>query len=200
MADDGALDNIHDKPDIMIDALDLNISLIGSKGTRGFVVVVEGELGDDGGGGVNIPCNHAMGYGDTMYVKHDSLCLPERQAAVHHVGQTKAQNMRGKLAELEIHAFTGNRGEIHFEKISRKFTVDVMEFEPVRMRTVFSTILRRKRGKRVFVEFTVFADTLVDEKSFAVFHPCERVAAVRALKKECSSWLSLEEAVAAYLA
>ena len=108
--------------------------------------------------------------------------------------------MRRKLAELEIHAFTGNRGEIHFEKVSCKFTVDVMEFEPVRMRTVFRTIFRGKRDKRVFVEFTVFADTLVDEKSFAVFHPCERVAAVRALKKECSSWLSLEETVIAHLA
>jgi len=200
MADNGTLYDVHDKPDIMVDTFDLDISLIGSKVIRRFVVVVEGELGYDGGGCVNIPCNHAMGYGKTVDIEHDPLCLPERQAAVHHIGQTKAEDVWGELAEAEIHAFPRNRGKIHFEKVSRKFPVDVMEFEPVRMHVIFRSIFRGKRSKRVCVEFAVLADTLVDEKSLAVFHPRKSVTTVRTLKKKWSSRLPLEEAVIAYLA
>lgn len=75
-----------------------------------------------------------------------------------------------------------------------------MEFESVRMCSIFSAILRRKCGKRVFVEFTVLADTLVDAKALTVFCSCKRVAAVRALKEEWGSRRPLEEAVIAYLA
>jgi len=184
VTDDGALNDIHDKPDIVIDALDLDVSFIGGKGIGGLVVVIESELGDDSGGGVNIPCNHAMRYGNAVDIKHDPLCLPERQAAVHHIGQAKAEDVRRKLAEVEIHGFPGDRGKIHFEKVSGKFSIDVMEFEPVRIRVIFRTIFRRKRSKRVFVEFAVLADTLMDEKSLAVFHPCKGVATVRALQEK----------------
>lgn len=40
MADNGTLDDIHDKPDIVINALNLDVSFIGGKGIRWFVVVV----------------------------------------------------------------------------------------------------------------------------------------------------------------
>jgi hypothetical protein len=200
MADNGTLYGIHDKPDIMIDALDLDISLIGGKGIRGFVVVVEGELGYNCGGGMNIPRDHAMGDGNAVNVKHNPLRLTERQTAVDHIGKTEAEDMGGKLAEAEIHAFSRDRGKVHLEKVSHKFPVDVVELEPVRMRVIFSAVLRGKRGKRVFVELAVLADALVNSKTLAVSDPCKRVAAVRALKEKWNSRLPLEEAVIAYLA
>jgi hypothetical protein len=128
------------------------------------------------------------------------LRLPERKAAVDHIGQTKAKNVRGKLAELEIHAFTGNRGKIHFEKVSHKFPVDVVELEPVRVGLIFGPVFRGKCCKGVLVELAVLADTLVDEKPLAVFDPCKRVAAVRALKQKLGGRLALEKVVAAHLA
>jgi hypothetical protein len=200
VADDGALNDIHDKPDIVIDALDLDVSFSGGKGIRGFVVVVESELGDDGGGRVDVSGNHAMGYGDAVDIEHDTLRLPKRKAAIHDISQAKAEDMRGELAKVEIHAFSGERGKIHLEKVSHEFPIDVEEFEPIRVFLIFGPVVRGKRCERGFVELAMLAYTLMYEESLSVFDSCKSVSTVRALQEKWRHWLTLKKAVIAYLA
>lgn len=149
---------------------------------------------------MDVPGNHAVGYGDAVDIKNDTLRLPERKAAVHDISQAKAEYMRGKLAEVEIHAFSWDGGKIHLEKVSDEFPVDVVELEPVRVSLIFGPVFRGKRGKGVFVEPAVLADTLMYEESLSVFDSCKGVSTVRALQEKRCHWLTLKKAVSANLA
>ena len=110
MAENGFLDCIHNKPDVVIHSFDLHVGFVGGQIVGGIVVVVVNVSGDNGRSGVNLPCNHGMRNLDAMNIEKSTGGHPGRQAEIHHIGQAKTQNVGRELSELEVHIFPGHRG------------------------------------------------------------------------------------------
>jgi len=110
MADNGFFDGVHDEPDIVIGAFYFNIGFIGGQIVGRLVVVVVYVSGDNGRSGMNIPCNHCMGDSDSVDIQKRAGRHPGRKTEVDNISKTKAQDVRRKLSELEVHVLSGHGG------------------------------------------------------------------------------------------
>ncbi len=94
VAQDGLLECVHDEPDIMLDALDFDISLISCQIVGRFVIESIDKRLDKGCSSFSIIADRNMGDPDLMYLPQGSGGGSCGQAEVDMVSEAQAKDMR----------------------------------------------------------------------------------------------------------
>ena len=93
VAKDGALESIHDEPDIAFLALDLDVGLISGEITGRLVIVVVYEGLDQHGGSLAVIGDLLVRDLYAVHIPHDVGCTPERDLVVDVVSEAHTDDL-----------------------------------------------------------------------------------------------------------
>ena len=180
IADHGTGCGIDNQPDIALDAPDLDVGLIGSKGGSFFVGVGINKRFDTESGSLAVVGDHLVGYGDAVNVLQGLCSLTERQTEIDPVGKTQGHDISVVLAEFQRGSILRQGGDIHLEEIDRELTVDVMQLIFV-LAIVFFQICLINLFQVVEVIGALGVHTFMDDEMLTVFLAGQRMGTVGAL-------------------
>lgn len=142
VSEDGLLNSIHDKPNIVMNTFDFCVGFVGSNVVGGLVVVIINKRLYKSCSSFSVVTDCNMGNFHLMYFPESSGSSPSGKTQVDVVSETKSHDVGRKIPESKVDSTLRQRGQIHLEEVDGEFPVDIVEFELMLILLVFSPIFR----------------------------------------------------------